>query len=45
MVEAHIIKGKKIPVKGMLVGNGATNWEFDATPAYPATTWGFSVIP
>jgi len=29
----------------MIVGNGATNWEFDASPAFPATAQGFSVIP
>jgi len=37
-VDSFIIDEDRINIKGMLVGNGATNWDFDATPVYPATT-------
>jgi len=32
-------------LKGFLVGNGATNWEFDSTPSYTETVYGFNLIP
>jgi carboxypeptidase C (cathepsin A) len=35
----------KINLKGFLVGNGATNWDFDSTPSFPNTTYNFQLIP
>jgi len=33
-------------LKGMMIGNGATNWEVDAgTEAFIDTLWGFNMIP
>jgi len=29
----------------MIVGNGATNWKYDASASYVDTFWGFSIIP
>lgn len=32
--------------KGMMIGNGATNWHVDAgSEAYIDTLWGFNMIP
>ena len=30
--------------KGMAVGNGATDWDFDNAPSIPQTMWGFNMI-
>jgi carboxypeptidase C (cathepsin A) len=35
----------KIKLTGFLVGNGATNWDFDSTPSYPQTVYNFNMIP
>jgi len=32
-------------LQGMMVGNGATKWEFDVEPSFPATVRWFNVIP
>jgi len=32
-------------LKGFLVGNGATHWDFDVSPSYPRTLYGFNMIP
>lgn len=28
-----------------MVGNGATNWDHDVSPSFPATVYGFNLIP
>ena len=38
-------EGDKIPLKGFLVGNGATNWDFDVGPSYAQTLYNFNMIP
>jgi hypothetical protein len=30
----------KINIKGMMVGNGATDFNVDVSPSYPATLYG-----
>ena len=32
------------PLKGILVGNGATSWEFDSLPSTPETAFGMGLI-
>jgi hypothetical protein len=32
-------------LQGMMVGNGATKWEVDVEPGFPATARWFNVIP
>jgi serine carboxypeptidase-like clade 1 len=32
-------------LKGYLVGNGATNWDFDVSPSFPHTLYGFNMVP
>lgn len=32
-------------LQGFLVGNGATNWEFDVSPSFPQTVRWFNIIP
>lgn len=34
-----------LPLKGTMVGNGATDWDFDAWPSYPQTIYNFNLIP
>ena len=34
-----------INLKGIMVGNGATDWDFDVSPSFPDTVYGFSLIP
>jgi len=34
----------KYPIKGMLVGNGATDWDFDVSPSFPETVYNFNMI-
>jgi hypothetical protein len=29
----------------MMVGNGATNWQYDASPSYPDTVVNFNIAP
>lgn len=31
--------------KGFIVGNGATNWDIDISPAYPEVVYNFNIIP
>jgi hypothetical protein len=31
--------------KGFMVGNGATNWDYDVSPSFPETVYGFQLIP
>mmetsp|Transcript_6525 Transcript_6525/g.10489 ORF Transcript_6525/g.10489 Transcript_6525/m.10489 type:complete len:363 (+) Transcript_6525:42-1130(+) len=35
---------KIINLKGFLVGNGATHWDYDVSPSYPQTLYGFNMI-
>lgn len=35
----------KYNLAGYLVGNGATNWDFDVSPSFPTTAYQFSLIP
>jgi len=30
---------------GFMVGNGATNWDFDVSPSFPETVYNFNMIP
>jgi len=39
------VKMTEIPLKGFLVGNGVTNWDFDTTPTLPQTLGGFDMQP
>lgn len=32
-------------LKGYIVGNGATNWDIDISPAYPEVVYNFNIIP
>jgi predicted phage gp36 major capsid-like protein len=32
------------PLKGFIVGNGATNWNYDADAAYPETFYNLNII-
>lgn len=32
-------------LKGYMVGNGATNWDYDVWPSYPQTVRWFNIIP
>lgn len=32
-------------LKGMMVGNGCTDWTVDTNPALPETTYNFQIIP
>lgn len=38
-------EGKKINLQGFMVGNGATNWDFDVSPSFPETLYNFNIIP
>lgn len=37
-------EGELIKLVGFMVGNGATNWDFDASPSFPDTVYGFNLI-
>lgn len=32
-------------IEGFIVGNGATNWDYDVQPSFPATAYYFNLIP
>jgi len=34
-----------INLTGFMVGNGATNWDYDVWPSYPQTVRWFNIIP
>jgi hypothetical protein len=34
----------EIPLAGTMVGNGATDWDFDSMPSFPETVWQFNMI-
>lgn len=34
----------KFPLKGILVGNGATSWDYDSLPSTPQTAYGMGLI-
>lgn len=36
---------EKINLKGTMVGNGATNWDFDVSPSFTETVYNFNLIP
>lgn len=36
---------KTYNLKGFLVGNGATNWDFDVSPSFPSIAYDFNLIP
>lgn len=36
--------GTKYNVKGMIVGNGATDWDYDVWPAFPDVAYNFNLI-
>lgn len=42
MLDSNITQ---INLKGFLVGNGATDWDFDVMPSFPETAYNFNVIP
>lgn len=35
----------KLPLKGYIVGNGATDWDLDISPAFPEVVYNFNIIP
>lgn len=32
------------PIKGIIVGNGATHWDYDVSPSFPETVFNFNMI-
>ena len=36
---------ENINIKGTMVGNGATDWDFDSNPSLPDTVRNFNMIP
>jgi serine carboxypeptidase-like clade 2 len=36
---------QKYNLGGLMVGNGATDWEFDVSPSFPEAAHGFNIIP
>ena len=32
-------------MKGYIVGNGATDWDYDVSPSFPRTVYGFNLVP
>lgn len=38
--ESHLIN-----LKGFMVGNGATDWDFDVSPSFPETVYNFNIMP
>jgi hypothetical protein len=36
---------ENINIKGTMVGNGATDWDFDSNPSFPDTVRNFNMIP
>jgi len=36
--------GDLINLKGFMVGNGATDWDFDVSPSFPETLFNFNII-
>lgn len=34
-----------ININGTMVGNGATDWDFDSNPSFPDTVYNFNLIP
>jgi len=32
-------------LKGFMVGNGATDWDFDFSPSFPSIAYNFNLIP
>ena len=32
-------------LKGFMVGNGATDWDFDVSPSFPSIVYNFNLIP
>lgn len=35
----------EIPLEGFMVGNGATDWDFDVHPSFAATVTNFNITP
>ena len=44
-MKANMTGQKSMNIKGFMVGNGATNWDFDVSPSFPETIWNFNLIP
>lgn len=42
---ASVRGGEQINLKGFAVGNGATDYDFDVSPSFPATVGNFQIIP
>jgi len=42
---AKMLKKTQMNLKGFMVGNGATNWDFDVSPSFPKTIYNFNLIP
>ena len=40
----HIPNKKLYPLKGFIIGNGATDWRYDADPYYAETFYNFGLI-
>ena len=40
-----MLKKTQMNLKGFMVGNGATNWDFDVSPSFPKTIYNFNLIP
>ena len=39
------ITGTVYNLKGFIVGNGATDWDFDVSPSFPSIVYNFNLIP
>lgn len=37
--------GVRYNLKGFMVGNGATDWDFDVSPSFPSIAYNFNLIP
>lgn len=36
---------ESINLKGTMVGNGATDWDYDSDPSFPETVYNFNLVP
>jgi carboxypeptidase C (cathepsin A) len=35
----------KLNLKGFIVGNGATDWQYDVSPSFPEVVYNFQMVP
>lgn len=44
-VMANATNGTYYPIKGFIVGNGATDWKYDVMPSFPDVIYTFNLVP